>query len=87
MAMMKIEVTEQDIKDGKPGQCVYCPIAIALKRETGWIWSVMYYSADTLLGPFHRAIMPPAAQSWIEDFDNNESVYPFSFDLDVGDLP
>ena len=32
---MIVEVTKEDIINGKMGSCYFCPVAIAVKRKTG----------------------------------------------------
>lgn len=73
---MLIEITEQDIKEGRPGSPSYCPIARALRRS-GFIGSMVWGSRIEYKGndyPLNEGI-----QEWTQNFDieGPESVKPF----------
>jgi len=82
-----IEVTADDIANGKPGVCSLCPIALAILRALpGWgdatvtNWHV--FPPDD---GFAEIDLPSAACDFIESFDclGQAAVEPFSFELDV----
>ena len=80
---MKINVTEDDIKNGVVFACYKCPIALAVKRAVG--------AANVRVGTetiriFKGAVprhfkMTDAAKVFVKDFDDSKPVQPFSFDL------
>ena len=80
---MKVRVTEYHIKRGIPGQCAWCPIAMAM-RDSGWPDAVV--AGDTwtpsLRYGFEAAWRPLPAEvtQWIHDFDNSRPVEPFEFE-------
>lgn len=83
---MKIEVTQKDIDNGVQGECELCPIARAVKRETKRkhvrisrehveIWRNKSNGSN-----FYE--LPKKAQTFVRRFDRQESVKPFSFELE-----
>lgn len=76
---MKVTVTQNHITDGKPGMFGSCPIALAIKDiATGYV-SVSTHSA---VYDSHVWSLPVEAQDFVNAFDNNWPVQPFSFDLE-----
>lgn len=78
---MRIEVTQQDIDNGKQCSACHCPIALALFRLTGDGWKVSYFRAENPDGG--RAILPPEAERFAKRFDAIGAcgVKPFAFEL------
>lgn len=81
---MRICVTEDDIKSGRPRSSRCCPIALSLKRlGLGLENSIAvgrYYvevGAGTLLP------LPPTATRFIRDFDTGKQVAPFEFEFEL----
>lgn len=82
---MKIEVTKEDIKNGKRLECDLCPIALAIKRSDANIESVF-------VTPRHAYItrrsegeknfrLPDQATIFVLQFDQASAVEPFEFEL------
>jgi hypothetical protein len=79
---MKIEVTQQNINDGRKHNCTSCPIALAIYQATGEEAAVSCFR--TYLGEDCAGIaLPSSAALFIERFDAGKSVSPFSFDLPI----
>lgn len=81
---MKIQVTQEDITNGKKDHCIQCPIALAMIRTTGKIWEVYNTCCGRLENEFyieHR--LPQEAQVFIEAFDDGDDVSPFEFELEI----
>lgn len=81
---MKIEVTEEDIKNGKrfsPGEC---PIALAIQRATGKRATVGTIYATTWEGDVPKIYnLPQTAIVFIRNFDSKTRVVsPFEFELE-----
>lgn len=79
---MRIEVTESDIVHGARWDCDNCPIALAIERATHQAncWSVLWNRATSPLG---TVWLPDEAKDFIDNFDNERPVAPFSFDVDL----
>jgi hypothetical protein len=88
-----VQVTQQDINQGRPYSPSSCPIALALKRATkaGYV-SVGPARADITVYRLFRkdasylAPLPTTAAKFIETFDNYHThltVKPFEFDLEL----
>lgn len=82
---MKINVTHEDINAGKTGDCVRCPIALAIGRLMPeahlYLWTGWLYWADK--GCPRKVELPEEARLFIRDFDASVIVNPFSFELDL----
>lgn len=80
---MKIEVTEEDIVQGRRCDCKFCPIARVVTRALGreaWVTKgAVYDYSDRSARPV--AILPNAACNFVVSFDNFLTVKPFSFEL------
>lgn len=80
---MKITVTKKDIENGFPASCSSCPIALAIRRATRK--NILVGSSE--IG--HPAIgfkdikLPKKVRLFIERFDQDIPVKPFSFTLDT----
>lgn len=76
-----IEVTEDDISHGTACVCGACPIARAVRRETG-ANDVDVTQRRIRIGK-ERFVVPKRAKRFILNFDNEWSVKPFSFRLEL----
>ena len=77
---MKIEVKQKHIRAGVKCSINYCPIALALSDCTGLIFSVGEMSIEH--GDF-SIDTPKRCERFIEAFDDEENVKPFSFNLPI----
>ena len=77
--MVRIDVTQEDIEHGCKRDDVKCPIALALRRVGYKHISVSSYIAWMENDRHTLRQTPPDAAKFIEDFDNNREVKPFSF--------
>lgn len=75
-----INVTQQHIKDGVPGDPHVCPIALAIHQTTGR----SHVKVEGYLFTIDHGMyfMPFSVRNFIDAYDNNEPVQPFSFVLD-----
>ena len=80
---MRINVTREDIKNGKSGKPTECMVALALKRELGISYaSVGYKDAKILLdGHYTKLYLPRGVEKKIRFWDGFHFVFPFSFEL------
>ena len=79
---MKITVTKSDIKNGKSNYNT-CPVALAIRRKTKadaivYRTCVQCYGNDTF---WQCPPLPVIATRFIDRFDSNKKVKPFSFNL------
>lgn len=74
---MKITVTKEDIKKGKPEQGESCPIARAIRRQTRKKVHVGYICLEINHCEY---TFPQEAQQFVKDFDAGKPVGPFSFE-------
>ncbi len=79
-----IEVTQEMIDEGDKGMCQNCPIALALNQ------ALFVNDISVLRTRFYRVRnvdcvgnLPFEAQNFIEDFDRDKKVSPFSFEVEV----
>lgn len=76
---MRIEVTQEDIVNGLPGDCFRCAIALALFRYTSLHFAVneigLQVEGDDIVE------FPSSAQQFVIDFDDGVPVQPFTFNL------
>ncbi len=75
-----IEVTQEDIENGKRHSCDKCPIALAVQRTFKERWIV----SATFAAPYQRpgvADLPNEAMSFVVAFDADTNVFPFAFEL------
>ena len=83
---MKIEVTQKDIDKGLKLTCYYCPIALAFKRK---VKSEIRCSVAVKTKKVHYFYgkswvsydLPKEATKFIQRFDNDEPVKPFTFEI------
>jgi len=89
-----IDVTDEDIRNGKKTDCYNCPIALAIKRAfdgSGYTLSaVSSYQIGFYIskGLFNNAPLEPRVTNFIRGFDTdgfmgNKISQPFSFELEV----
>jgi hypothetical protein len=80
---MKINVTRDDIKSGRPGKPTQCMVALALRRELGISYaSVGYKEAKILVaGHYTKLYLPKRVEKKIRFWDQFHFVLPFSFEL------
>jgi hypothetical protein len=79
--MTRIEVTRADIESGCEKNGMWCPIALAVWRQTGEHLSV---SPTALRRDGHRvAALPMLARAWMTSYDNGQHVGPFAFEVDL----
>lgn len=93
MTTSYIEVTQQDINDGVPGQACSCPVAKAISRELG-----IKIPQDVIVGPDalsvwlrvdywnnnykqYETVLPHKVRKFIKHFDESKPVEPFHFTL------
>lgn len=83
---MKINVTQEDIKNGIPGDPYCCPVARACARAlnnktvstTGL--SINYWPTPYDFKSLHT---PSTVTAFVYSFDNGEDPGPFEFELNV----
>jgi hypothetical protein len=82
--MLKIQVTGEDIANGKPDDCESCPIALAMKRaipDLDWIEVDGDAQWGTTDGGFGTRF-PEVAKNFIRAFDSGDPVKPFEFECE-----
>ena len=86
---MKINVTREDIRNGKAGKPTECMVALALKRELGISYaSVGYRDAKILVdGQYVKLYFPKSVEKKIRFWDGFHFVFPFSFGTPAGGFP
>lgn len=79
---MKIEITDADIDNGRPGNAFECPIAMAVKRICP-DWRDVTVDGDVIrivrAYPEVHAL-PIEAKQFIVRFDDKFPVFPFTFE-------
>lgn len=88
--LTKVEVTQEDIDNGKMKSCDFCPVALAVNRVIRPQRDAQVYACIVIIrheegqrGGFPS--LPLAAQEFIENFDDERDVEPFSFALNIPD--
>ena len=82
---LKIHVTQEDINLGEPKKCDNCPVYRAVNRVAK-VRSVGYMMTTFGTDPEIVFIdMPKSALDFIEAFDRNKPVVPFSFYMVIPD--
>ena len=88
---MTITVKQGHIENGQRGSCYECPVALAIFTATGNVCNIgqSYGRADIKTPKAPEGVvscpLPTSAMEFICDFDNKHPVFPFSFELDLGD--
>lgn len=84
---MKIQVTLEDIKAGRPASPSHCPIAQAAKRACGMDPEEdgIAVGANCICRTGTKVYkdLPLEARSFIYRFDNRLSVEPFEFEINL----
>lgn len=85
---VKIDVTKGDIESGIPCRPGFCPVALACKRQLGYIVLVDGFTIQRFGTPTMVVELPQAVQDFVSDFDglvlSGRSVMkPFSFEIEV----
>lgn len=79
-----VSVTEQDIILGVRRNCSSCPVALAIKRKLGHgCVDVLPFVVWIGWCPSYATRLPIEATKALDDFDNGETIKPFSFELEV----
>ena len=80
---MKINVTLQDIRNGKPGKPAECMVALALKRELGISYASVGYTEAKIFvdGQYTKLYFSRRVEKKIRFWDGFHFVFPFSFEL------
>lgn len=80
---MKINVTREDIRNGKAGKPTACMVALALKRELGVSYASVGYRDGKILinGQYVKVYFPKSVEKKIRFWDGFHFVFPFSFEL------
>lgn len=76
----EIQVTDADIREGRRGECSFCPIALAGDRAIGTNCRVGFKHIFT---ETHVGDLTPEAQQFVRDFDLGGQVVPFSFTVEM----
>lgn len=82
MKNIKIEVTQQDIDNGKRASCFYCPIALVCTRT----FKELCLIGESYLGFIRggkKYPLPQNARQFVTDFDHGRPVKPFTFELNT----
>jgi hypothetical protein len=91
---IRVDVTAEDIREGRRRDCLGCPIARATRRASGFIWVYVHNPADwewaVSLDNDRRELkliadLPPEAGIAAKRFDQTGEMSPFSFDLTLED--
>lgn len=93
MAKRLVTVTEDDIRNGTPGNCETCPVALAAKRAYPEASDVYVYEKEisvVVTGGYchttsYQQWLPDAARNFVRDFDAKgaDAVEPFSVELEL----
>lgn len=80
---MKIDVTAEDIDNGVPGECGRCPVALAIARKLGLVGAGIRVGPSAVRIRFDGARdLPAVARVFVEAFDWDRPVEPFSFEIE-----
>lgn len=81
---MKIEVTQEDIDGGIKCSGLDCPVARAIRRVHPIHGAVVSCGLYWVPGTGGKRIrLPDSALRFYRDFDTDQKVEPFSFDLPI----
>jgi hypothetical protein len=88
MPLTTIHVTETDIRNGVQLVCIWCPLALSLKRYVNKRYSVFVHDDHVNIANLERLDIPPIpltdeAKAFVDAFDHSQHVEPFSFQLDI----
>ena len=79
---VRVDVTADDIANGRMCNSCYCPVATALSRALNTFCAVLYGKWSTLNRDLRGAI-PPDVDARINLYDRTGNMEPFSFEVDV----
>lgn len=77
---MKIVVTIEDIKAGRPNDCRWCPVAYAFKKK--FRGNTVEVNGSYALIGCHIILLPSEVSQFIYKYDRHEHVYPFTFEIE-----
>lgn len=80
MKTVRVSVTKADIAAGVPRDTEMCPVAIAIRRTTGMLVAVSDYE---FIFDKCSVDLPKRVRRFVDDFDFNAAVRPFTFTLEV----
>tara|TARA_R100000656_G_scaffold104176_1_gene75950 strand:- start:16881 stop:17159 length:279 start_codon:yes stop_codon:yes gene_type:complete len=83
-----VKVTAEDIAEGQPLTCRYCPIALAVRRALGADLRTPIQVTPAFISHYvgsveHIYELPPEARDFIIYFDRGYPGEPFEFELEV----
>lgn len=78
---MTIEVKAKHIQNGRKFECDRCPVALAVKEASGDM--AARATLDFLEFNKRTYTIPEKVREWIMDFDGEEKVQPFTFEIDL----
>ena len=80
--MLTVRVTQSDIENGHAESETSCPIALAIKRQSGIkVWVDSARNIDIGFGKY-RALEPEVVQRFIDSFENFQEVCAFEFEVE-----
>lgn len=81
---MLIQVTQEDINNGRRGNCYYCPVALAVARIFN-AHNFIYVGAEGIcdVRKWTVPVLPPEVFDFICKFDRQFPVAPFTFELQI----
>jgi len=77
-----IDVTQECINNGTPGNPASCPIAKAIKNLSVDFWDLGVTNYYIRINSSYCKV-PEEAMNFIDDYDNDKPVKPFKFILDT----
>lgn len=81
MARVLVKVTQDHIDRGEPESCISCPVALAA-RDVGI--RVDVYAEAVVFHHNYKTVRPPdSVSAFVERFDQNATVEPFEFYLEI----
>lgn len=78
---MKIEITQEDICRGVRGNSRLCPVARAVSRTFGTTARAYRMIFPDVSKVNEYCFTPPQVVKWIQTFDADHPVEPFSFEM------
>lgn len=86
MSKITVEVTADDIRHGQRGTCDRCAVARAVCRTFRCEPDVIAIDGDWLIfvnTPYLCIDLPQTVRDFIDAFDNEQPVQPFTFELEA----
>lgn len=93
MPEIEISVEQHHIQAGKRGNCVECPVALALaeqlklskkKMRVGCFSLYLWNEDQPQQDPYYQTL-PSEVMTWIDKFDTGKEVKCFKFKLEIPD--